>query len=1090
MKLRSFVALIAVLALPTYASSAVRADFPKSFTRLKLVTSPRIFASAEAFPGGKHSASNLVDANNATEYASNSKGTNTFVEFDFGTTRSIAAFWYLDRNDPALVSASKLIFEDEEGKPSAVFAVVHAAQRSGLTVFTLPRPVQARRARWQVTGLASDYQTVGGAEIAFYETGQVETNPRAVTLDIRPGQLQERGKPTRRVEVSVNSPYLESFDAQLEGGVQPQALRVSLGNQSVWVEAPLAGRETELKLSLTANGQPLARQEIILEPVRVTAIYLLPHSHVDIGYTALQSDVVRKQNSNLEAGMRLARETADYPEGARFKWNAEVLWPVDNYLRLASPEQRATFIQAVRAGQIGLDGFYGNILTGLCRPEELVRLLNFGTRVSDLCGVPIDSAMISDVPGYTWSTVTAMAQAGIRYLSFAPNYFDRIGSTMQEWQNRPFWWMGADGQSKVLCWCPSRGYALGHLIGDGEALARFVPGYLRELEETDYPYEITYLRWNVHGDNGSPDEKIADVVRAWNERYLYPRLILSTTSEAFREFERRYGDRLPVYRGDYTPYWEDGAGSSAAETAMNRATAERLVQAETLWALCRPDAFPAGQFQAAWRDVLLYSEHTWGAHNSISQPDLPFVRDQWRIKREFAREASQQSLALLRAALEGAGEPASPEAIDVFNTQARPRTGLVTLPPELSRTGDRVTDDQGVAAPSQRLSTGELAFLAREVAPLSSRRYIVTSGVGPQTSGLRSGDSTLESPDYKLRIDERTGAIASLVSRRLNRELVDQKPGAPGLNDYLYLPGSDLQELRRSGAPKIRIQESGPLVASLRVESEAPGCRSLTREIRLINGLDHVELIDVIDKLPIRAKEGVHIGFSFEVPGPTVRLDVGWAAVRPELDQIPGSCKNWFSAQRWVDVSNDKFGVTWVSLDAPLVEIGGITANLIGARIDPQKWVQHLEPSSTIYSWVMNNHWHTNYRAEQDGPTTFRFALRAHQRFEPETAATFGADLSQPLIAARARNRVIHAPRLRLPPGIALSAFKPADEGSGWIIRLFGSSDKAHTVNLVWQDEAPKYVWLSDVSEKRRRAAGPQIEIPAWGLVTLRCETD
>jgi hypothetical protein len=144
-------------------------------------------------------------------------------------------------------------------------------------------------------------------------------------------------------------------------------------------------------------------------------IYILPHSHNDIGYTALQADVVKKQNSNIESGLRLAKATADYPEGARFVWNVEVLWCVDNYLRAATPEKRAEFLAAVKSGQIGLDAFYCNILAGLCRPEELLNLMGYATRLSGECGVPIESAMISDVPGYTWSLVSAMAQAGVKY---------------------------------------------------------------------------------------------------------------------------------------------------------------------------------------------------------------------------------------------------------------------------------------------------------------------------------------------------------------------------------------------------------------------------------------------------------------------------------------------------------------------------------------------------------------------------------------------------------------------------------------------------------------------------------------------------
>ncbi len=202
----------------------------------------------------------------------------------------------------------------------------------------------------------------------------------------------------------------------------------------------------------------------------------------------------------------------------------------------------------------------------------------------------------------------------------------------------------------MLCWCPTTGYALGHVIGDGEALARFLPDYLvRTGEPIGYPYDITHLRWNVHGDNGSPDEKVADVVRDWNARYAWPRLIITTTAAAFREFERRYGDKLPEFSGDYTPYWEDGAASSARETALNRASAERLVQAETLWAIRNPGPFPAAAFQEAWRNVLLYSEHTWGAHNSISQPDLPFVLDQWKVKQAFALDADKQSQAVAGA---------------------------------------------------------------------------------------------------------------------------------------------------------------------------------------------------------------------------------------------------------------------------------------------------------------------------------------------------------------------------------------------------------------------------------------------------------
>ena len=149
-------------------------------------------------------------------------------------------------------------------------------------------------------------------------------------------------------------------------------------------------------------------------------LYFLPHSHVDIGFTHVQTEVEQRQWQNLEQAIALARRTADYPPGARFKWNSEVLWAVDSYLTQARPQQRRALLEAVRKGWIHLDALYGNELTGLCRPEELFQLLDAARRISAEHNIAFESAMISDVPGYTWGIVPALAQHGIKYFSIGP----------------------------------------------------------------------------------------------------------------------------------------------------------------------------------------------------------------------------------------------------------------------------------------------------------------------------------------------------------------------------------------------------------------------------------------------------------------------------------------------------------------------------------------------------------------------------------------------------------------------------------------------------------------------------------------------
>ncbi|MCX7872073.1 MAG: glycoside hydrolase [Verrucomicrobiae bacterium] len=1070
-------------------------QFIKRYEPLLKIPTPRILTNSISY-SGSYAVERIIDGNPRTEYSSRGDGTNTFIEFDFGAAFKIAAFRHTDRNDPATVAESELVFKDTQDKVISKARIVHVNKRGGETFYILPQVVTARRVRWQVTKLGpQNFGTVGGAEIEFFEPGAPQEVPLKTTIkpEVLPMVEIKDGVRTRTLKLKVDYPYALNASAflRIEGLETVENRIVELKPGASVFEFSIPETFTKkLVVSLESEGVEITKQKVEAEKPPVKEIYILPHSHVDIGYTAVQPDVVKKQNENIDIAIELIRKTANYPDGSKFVWNVEVLWPVENYLREASTEKQKEFIKFIKEGRIGLDAFYGNILTGLSRPEELIRMMGYAMKVSEMWGVKVESAMISDVPGYTWSTVTAMAQAGVRYFSFAPNYFDRMGGTMITWQDKPFWWIAPDGVNKVLCWCPTRGYALGHLIGHGEALARFLPQYLNELREKQYPYEITYIRWNVHGDNGAPDEQLSDVVRAWNERYAEPRLIIATTAEAFRKFEQKYGKSLPQYRGDYTPYWEDGAGSSAFETAMNRASAERLVQAETLWAIRNLKNFDVNAFYNGWRNVLLYSEHTWGAHNSVSEPDKPFVKEQWRIKRGFAVEADEVSKKLFERAIAIKGEVIE-SAIDVYNTVSWFRTELVTVPKEIAQQYSAVFDDSGKSILCQKLASGEIVFVAEKVPPFGAKRYkLGNSENTPSSKGLLVKPNKIEHPLFTIGVDDESGAIVSLISKLNGKEYVDAR-AKTAINDYFYLIGADVRKVQRTGKTKITVKENGPLVGSLLIESEAPGCKRLLREVRVVNGLDKIELINTVEKLPIRKKEGVHFGFGFDVEKATVRMDVGLATVRPNIDQIPAACKNWFSVQRWVDISNEKHGITMAPVDAPLLEVGDITANLIGSQTDPKAWITNLAPSSVIYSWVMNNHWHTNYRAEQDDTVIFRYIMRLHDGYSSVEATRFGVEASQPLVVARASGATPPKPRVLIDADdVVATTLKPSDDGKALVLRLFGAGGRATNVKLFWNDPKPKNIWLSGTGEKPLKKVGDTVQVPPWGVVTLRADVE
>jgi alpha-mannosidase len=802
---------------------------------------------------------------------------------------------------------------------------------------------------------------------------------------------------------------------------------------------------------------------------------------VDIGYTHVQTEVVRKHWKYFEQVIDLARKTADYPAGSRFKWNVEVLWAVDSYLKQASEEKQRQFVEAVKNGWIGLDALYGNELTALCRPEELIRLVDYAQRLRRRYDVKIDSAMITDVPGYTWGIVPVLAQSGVKYFSVGPNRGHRIGYTLSSWGDKPFYWQSPSGKERILCWVAGEGYSLFH---SGRLNSGKLFEYLKRLEKAEYPYDMVQVRYSIGGDNGPPDPEMSQFVKNWNARFAYPKLVVSTASKMCQEFERRYANRLPVVRGDFTPYWEDGAGSSARETAINRAAAERLVQAEALWAMLYPGNYPAEEFYDAWRNVILYDEHTWGAHCSISRPDSDFTKAQWKIKQAFALDADSQSRKLLNNSLaKRRSSTKKVTTVDVFNTCSWPRTNLVVLPNDMDVAGNVVKDTDNKTTDSQQLSTGELAFIARDVPPFGAKRFTFHTGQTSASGNISVRDAEISNSRIVLSIDKKTGAIDSLKVKKLKTNLVNRNKRL-GLNDYFYVAGRDPKDPQRNGPVKISVKEQGPVVASLLIESDAPGCHKLSREVRLIAGMDRVDIINVIDKTKIYKQEGVHLAFAFKIPDGIVRMDVPWGVVQPEIDQLDGACKNYFTVQRWVDVSNADYGVTWATVDAPLIEVGSITNDPRGGV----GWIKKLELSTTFYSYVMNNYWETNYKAGQEGPTIFRYSIMPHLAFDSGRASRFGIEQSQPLIAVPVdKDTPARRSILRVEPaGVIVTTFKPSEDAQAWIVRLFNTGKQSAKAKLIWTKPGPHTVWLSNLAEEQVSNLAKPIKMAPYEIVTLR----
>jgi alpha-mannosidase len=184
-----------------------------------------------------------------------------------------------------------------------------------------------------------------------------------------------------------------------------------------------------------------------------------------------------------------------------------------------------------------------------------------------------------------------------------------------------------------------------------------------------------------------------------------------------------------------------------------------------------------------------------------------------------------------------------------------------------------------------------------------------------------------------------------------------------------------------------------------------------------------------------------------------------------------------------VDIHNREIGVTFVSVDVPMVQFGQVSTDptVVG-------WIEHFEPSATLYSYVMNNYWETNYRAGQDGFHEFHYSLQPHAGFNEAQADRFAAGVAQPLVVLPVDP---DTPRTTFPVRIeaastVVTSLALADDGDGYFLRLFNPSDTEDTVVLRSQDDRELTVYRSDGGQQKLERISDALPLGQYEIVTLR----
>lgn len=250
--------------------------------------------------------------------------------------------------------------------------------------------------------------------------------------------------------------------------------------------------------------------------------------------------------------------------------------------------------------------------------------------------------------------------------------------------------------------------------------------------------------------------------------------------------------------------------------------------------------------------------------------------------------------------------------------------------------------------------------------------------------------------------------MISIFDKELQRELIDSS--TYGANAYLHvtggegsrllhcdfsLPPPELTITQPSGMSYMIAQVGSAQMISFRQKSE-PG--SLSGRVMLYDDRKRIDFVNYINKKRNLGKESGYFAFPFAFEKPEIRLETPGAVIRADADQIKGACPDWHCVDGFVTVSDGSAEVVWAPRQSPLITIGDINRG---------QWRERLDISNgTLFAYVFNNYWFTNYKADQEGMLPFVFSITSGTSFTDSEARRFAENARTPMLSAMASAQI------------------------------------------------------------------------------------
>ena len=761
---------------------------------------------------------------------------------------------------------------------------------------------------------------------------------------------------------------------------------------------------------------------------------LVGHCHIDLFYVWPYRESVRK---NLRTNLTALDMIGHYDRYIFSQSQAKLFADMKRYY----PDAYARVKAAAASGRFEpIGGMWvepdGNIPCG----EALVRQMLYGQKFfreefgcrSRICWMP-------DLFGVAASFPQLLREAG--YEVFYTNK-QAIWHDTNEFPHSTFWWEGIDG-SRILAHIPPT-----HFIGKMDP-ASLMQQWSEHREKQSPQLLYTY----GFGDGGGgPTPRMLEYASRLARMDGLPRLQLCSVGDFVARLTASATD-LPIWTDELYLEAHRGAQTSKGPLKlMNRRAEAALRNAEMLATISHilgAGSATAGtaHLELLWKELLECQFHdgVTGSHCAEAGQEIAARYQSLLNETELAAAAACAALS----------DSTGDAEVTLYNLAGGVTEGHVIWS---GQSGEALAHG-GLVHPTQLLSDGRLLSYVAGLPALGHQAARIVAHPASSAYPFALTTGGIESPHYRLLFNE-AGALLSLFDKESDREtlaapanvfaLYEDKPGRfeawDIANDYQLRP---IHAVRFLG---IEDGQCGPVLAS-KILKWKIGESDLTQEIILYT---HSRRIDFVTRIDWReTRKLLRVEFPFELLARQATYEIAFGVLtRPTCPTSPyDKARFEVPFHRWLDVAEHDYGVGILNNGKYAGCVSGATASL-----SLLKAPRFPDPTSDI------------------GLHDFTYSLLPH-RGTWQAAGVFqqAVLLNNPIALRLGSASVARQSYCELSsPGIAVEAFKLAEDGQAYVLRLVDYFGQRRPVTVTLPRKVAKVIPCNLLEEPATGKVTPQ----------------